>query len=263
MLQSLRAVARACAAAWLGAVMALSGCASPKPPPHHWRVQASFEHIPLTGLPAAPTVLAGEQPIRLVNFGQQEQAELRERAVGSGAGSGAGQGAVMLLAPPTLIMCAFLPPLCVGVVAVAATAGGAVASAQLGEPVSSQHSEQFASHFKKYPASTWLQQELSESIPAPGSKEDNPRLIVTIESVGLLTNKYGVMFVVRADVQGYPAPGVEWKRSVHIVPLPSRPAGEWLADDGKLIGSDYKRAIVVLSAQIRSVYLSADTPTSR
>jgi len=250
-------------AACIGAALALSGCASPKPPPHNWRVQASFDHVPLTGLPTVPTVVAGEQPIRLVNFGQQEQTELRDQAVGSGAAAGAGQATLGLLAAPILLTCAFLPPVCVGLVAGSAAAGGAVASAQLGDQVSPQQGEQFASYFKKYPASLSLQQELTRSMPSPGSGETNPRLVVTMESVGLLTNKYGVTFVARADVQGHPAPDVEWKRSAHLVLLPSRPAAEWLADDGKLIGSDYQAAIVALSVQIKSVYLSADTSVSR
>ena len=267
MVRPLRGVARFCGAVWLSAAVALSGCASkpPKPPPHTWRAQGfNFEHVPITGLPAVPTVLAGEQPIRLINFGVQEQDELRDQAVGSGAGSGAAQavGGVLKMSVVGVAMCALLPPLCVGVVGVSAVAGGVGASARFGERVSPEQGEQFASFFKKYPASSLLQQQLTKSIPAPDSRENKPRLIVTMESVGLMTNEYGVTFVVRADVRGFPAPNVEWKPSVHFVSLPSRPAAEWLAEDGKLIRSDCDAAIVALSSNIRSAYLSVDTPSS-
>jgi len=224
-----------------------------------WQPQASsLQDVPLTGLAQAPTVLAGEAPIQLVNFTQDEQTAIRDQAISSGAASGAVSGGLGALSfPPVMAACFILPPLCVGVVGasagIGAATGGASGGARVGE-VSPEASDRLGVHFRSYPSSSSLQRRLAESLPAP-EPGDGPRLIVNIAAVGMLPNEYGIRFVVKAEVRCQPSPGTEWAPSTHFVWLPVRPVKDWLADDGKLVRNEYDEAIATLAANIRSVYL--------
>lgn len=251
---------------WVGLVsvcLALAACATktcfgfqacasnPFPQEYRWNISSTIAHIPMQGLPAVPRLIARDQPVNLINFGDEaERAKAREAAMSAGGAGGAVQGAMVglvTLGP----LCVVFPPLCIPVVAVGAAAGADKFDVAI---VSAEEAGKFRATFEKHATSTALSEFATRELPKPGER-DYPRLVIGVTEVVLVPTRNGVTFGLVAEAQGFPGPDQVWKPSKHLVPFPNRSVAGWLASDGRVLESDLQSALRALSAEILRSYL--------
>ena len=241
------------------ALLALSGCACKVPPAHHWNVAANVEHIPMQGLAGIPRMVADYDPIVLVNFADEAVRDGRREAdMASGALQGAAHmGVGMIRLAP---VCVLFPPLCVGLIGVGAAVG---ASGSTVTDLPQEDANHLAAIVVSQATNEKLETLASATPGLSGGTSDAPVVVLRVAGVLLVPTKEGVTFRVVATAKGIHAVGQEWRPSVHMTQLPSRPVGEWLDSDGLILRKDLDAALQVLADDIVPVYLPYEERTPR
>jgi hypothetical protein len=232
----------------IAVIVTLLGCA--QAPNHQWHARANIDHIPMQGLPAPPRVISGDQPIKLVNFGNESEInDMQGAASAAGAAQGATYGAVAAaqLGPACVVM----PPLCVGLIVVGAAIGTAGSARST---VSREDAARLGTIFSKHATSASLQKLVSNAFPKANGQREFPWLEVNVIGVLLVPARNGVSFRLVAQARASPAPNDQWKQTLHVVAFPSHPTEHWLASEGKFLLNELNKAFEALSTSIVPTY---------
>lgn len=109
--------------------------------------------------------------------------------------------------------------------------------------------------FSEHSSSIILRDEVSRRLLSPPAGQvEFPRLIVGIESAGLMPVAGGVALVITARSQAITGPGAKGVETTHKFTSPRRNVDEWLASNGKLFRDDLDVAFETLSSNIASLY---------
>lgn len=233
------------------------------------RAVSAAPDVPLSGLPERWRVVAVNQPIELINLGNEATARQREeqdrearRARLDHTTGEAASGAIQAIAShPILWLTCIYPPLCMGLVAgTALTARGAHAMLLPRSALDAEEDGNMAAALRTHLTSTALRSAVEGELAKEAS--EYPLLAVQMESawIELVGGHPAIYFKARA--QAFLSAEARWPPTEHRLATPARTTQAWLENDGALLAAELDLAMEALAKNIAATYYSEQATDS-